>query len=104
MPVSPGLLSDLELIPSGVAFHHAGINSEDRKSIEEMFGDCVNVVCTTSTLSQGVNLPARLVVIMNTSAYRNGRTRNYNKMEIEQMIGRAGRPQFDSNGVAVIMT
>lgn len=54
----------------------------------------------------GVNLPARLVIIKSTLCYRGagvGYT-EYSSLEVEQMMGRAGRPQFDTHGVVVIMT
>lgn len=57
-------------------------------------------------MSQGVNLPARLVVIKATSCYRGagiGYT-EYTSIEIEQMMGRAGRIGYETEGVAVIMT
>jgi ATP-dependent DNA helicase HFM1/MER3 len=64
------------------------------------------VICTTSTLAQGVNLPARLVIIKSTFCYRGANVgyTEYNKIEIDQMVGRAGRPQYDTKGIAVIMT
>ncbi len=54
----------------------------------------------------GVNLPARLVVIKSTKCYRGpGKGyEEYTQMEIDQMMGRAGRPPFDTEGTAVIMT
>ncbi len=66
----------------------------------------IRTICTTSTLAQGVNLPARLVVIKSTYCYKGPKVGyvDYNKIEIDQMIGRAGRPQYDNKGVGVIMT
>jgi len=91
----------------GIAFHNAGLSLNDRQIIEDNFKiNAIKIICTTSTLSQGVNLPARLVIIKSTNCYK-GHTigySEYTKMEIEQMCGRAGRPQFDNKGIAVIMT
>ena len=75
--------------------------------IEEYFKQGkIRTICTTSTLAQGVNLPARLVVIKSTYCYKGPKVGyiEYNKLEIDQMVGRAGRPQFDNKGVAVLMT
>ncbi|GAB1289931.1 Probable ATP-dependent DNA helicase HFM1 [Apodemus speciosus] len=59
---------------------------------------------TTSTLAMGVNLPAHLVIIKSTMHYTGGMFEEYSETDILQMIGRAGRPQFDTTATAVIMT
>ena len=69
----------------------------------------VQVLCTTSTLAMGVNLPAHLVVLKGTRRWCSdaGETAGYQEYDRStclQMMGRAGRPQFDTEGVAVIMT
>ncbi|CAB9503061.1 DExH-box ATP-dependent RNA helicase DExH17 [Seminavis robusta] len=91
----------------GVAFHHAGLEAGDRKVVEKGFaeGD-IRVLCATSTLAQGVNLPVHLVIIKGTTAWR-GSGCGYQDIDaasILQMVGRAGRPGFDTSGTAVIMT
>ncbi len=53
---------------------------------------------------QQVNFPAYLVVVKDTKQYSMGRFVDIDTSQVLQMIGRAGRPQFDSSGVAVIMT
>ncbi|NXA08912.1 HFM1 helicase, partial [Sapayoa aenigma] len=94
-----------ELLMYGVAYHHAGMEISDRKIIEGAFtvGD-LPVLFTTSTLAMGVNLPAHLVVIKSTMHYVGGVFQEYSETDILQMIGRAGRPQFDTTATAVIMT
>lgn len=52
----------------------------------------------------GVNLPAHLVIIKSTQHYTSSGFEEYSETEILQMLGRAGRPQFDSSANAVIMT
>lgn len=52
----------------------------------------------------GVNLPAHLVVIKSTMQYVNSGFVEYGESQVLQMIGRAGRPQFDTSATAVIMT
>ncbi|NWV65591.1 HFM1 helicase, partial [Malurus elegans] len=94
-----------DLLTCGVAYHHAGMEISDRKIIEGAFtvGD-LPVLFTTSTLAMGVNLPAHLVVIKSTMHYVGGVFQEYSETDILQMIGRAGRPQFDTTATAVIMT
>lgn len=64
----------------------------------------VNVICCTSTLAVGVNLPCHFVIIKNTVTYTHEGMKEYSDLEIMQMLGRAGRPQFDNTAMAVIMT
>ncbi|GAB7364524.1 hypothetical protein MBLNU230_g5331t1 [Neophaeotheca triangularis] len=94
-----------ENISSGVAFHHAGLSLEDRNAVEKGYlGGDVNVICCTSTLAVGVNLPCHMVIIKNTVTYAGTACKEYSDLEVMQMLGRAGRPQFDDSAVAVIMT
>lgn len=59
------------MILAGVAVHHAGLSSQVRKMIETLFTEeHLRIVCATSTLAQGVNLPARLVVVKSTLSYK----------------------------------
>jgi ATP-dependent DNA helicase HFM1/MER3 len=102
----PLLNKDLrETISSGVAFHHAGLDLDDRMQVEKGFlSHDINVICCTSTLAVGVNLPCHLVIVKNTVTYTNDGLQEYSDLEMMQMLGRAGRPQFDDTAVAVIMT
>lgn len=94
-----------ELVLFGVGYHHAGLDAADRRAIETMFvaGD-LPVLFATSTLAMGVNLPAHLVVVKSTMHYIGGMFQECSESQILQMIGRAGRPQFDTTATAVIMT
>ena len=88
-----------------MAFHHAGLGPDDRITIEKAFLNMkIGVICCTSTLAVGVNLPCYLVIIKNTVCWQPGGMKEYSDLEVIQMLGRAGRPQFDQSAVAVIMT
>lgn len=90
----------------GIGLHHAGLQERDRKTVEELFvNQKIQILIATATLAWGVNFPAHLVVIKGTEYY-DGKQRRYVDMPITdvlQMMGRAGRPQFDENGVAVVL-
>lgn len=51
-----------------------------------------------------MNYPAYLVVVKDTKQYATGRFMDLDTAQVLQMIGRAGRPQFDREGKAVIFT
>ena len=77
---------------SGVAFHHAGLDSADRSAVQKAFSDGqISVICCTSTLAVGVNLPCHLVIIKNTVTWQEEGLKEYADLEVMQMIGRAGR-------------
>ncbi|XP_051173908.1 activating signal cointegrator 1 complex subunit 3 [Leptopilina boulardi] len=90
----------------GIGLHHAGLQDRDRSTVEELFvNNKIQVLITTATLAWGVNFPAHLVVIKGTEYY-DGKAKRYVDMPITdvlQMMGRAGRPQFDDSGVAVVL-
>lgn len=58
------------MVRCGVAYHDASLDAADRQRIEALFREgALPVVAATCGLAQGVNLPARLVVVMNTAKY-----------------------------------
>ncbi|KAA0166650.1 hypothetical protein FNF27_07480 [Cafeteria roenbergensis] len=90
----------------GVGMHHAGLPQTDRDIVEELFvGGKIQVLVCTSTLAWGVNFPAHLVVVKGTEYFdgKLGRYVDFAITDVLQMMGRAGRPQFDDDAVAVIM-
>ena len=81
----------------GVCFHSAALSINNRRIVESVFRTGkLAVCCTTTTLAQGVNLPARLVVVMSTLQWRGPKRGyvEYDRSTVLQMIGRAGRPQY----------
>jgi helicase len=118
-----GVNNDLKkVIKYGIAFHHAGLLPKSRKLVEDSFRKrLLKVICCTTTLSAGINLPARVVIlrdfkkfvtsgnnIKNFSGYfENGDGfsffRPFSANEIFQCLGRAGRPGLDSVGYGIIL-
>jgi activating signal cointegrator complex subunit 3 len=90
----------------GVGIHHAGLCESDRTTVERLFvSQAIMVLVCTSTLAWGVNFPAHLVVVKGTEFY-DAKTKRYVDFpvtDVLQMMGRAGRPQFDDQGIAVIL-
>lgn len=95
-----------ELVKKGVAFHHAGLNPNCRQTVETEFRNGrIKLLAATPTLAAGVNLPARRVIISSISRYnsRVGANRPISVLEYKQLCGRAGRPQYDDYGEAIIV-
>jgi len=94
-----------ECVAKGAAFHHAGLVAEQRKSIEQGFrNNYIKVITSTPTLAMGVNLPARRVIVKDYTRYDD----NFGNVEIsvleyKQMAGRAGRPDYDDYGEALLI-
>ena len=96
-----------DILPYGFAIHHAGMARSDRTLVEELFADGhVQVLVSTATLAWGVNLPAHTVIIKGTQVYspEKGRWAELSPLDVQQMLGRAGRPQYDTFGEGIIIT
>jgi len=91
-------------LEAGVASHHAGMIPAFREAVEDCFtAGLLQVVFATETLSLGINMPARSVVIERLTKMRqHGRTR-LTSGEYAQLTGRAGRRGLDSVGHAVVV-
>ncbi|MDO8675891.1 MAG: DEAD/DEAH box helicase [Candidatus Omnitrophota bacterium] len=94
-----------DAVSHGCAFHHAGLTPRQRTLIEEHFKkNIIKVICSTPTLAAGVNLPARRAIIRDCKRYASGLGSVYiPTFEYKQCAGRAGRPQYDDHGEAVLM-
>lgn len=92
-------------VSRGVAFHHAGLLSEQRQLVEQGFRDNrIKIIASTPTLAAGLNMPARRVLIKNYKRYEYGRgMAPISVIEYRQMAGRAGRPGLDPYGESFLL-
>ncbi|CAK7269185.1 Putative steryl acetyl hydrolase mug81 [Sporothrix epigloea] len=96
-----------DLLPKGLGIHHAGMARSDRNLMERLFGEGVlKILCCTATLAWGVNLPAAAVIIKGTQVYsaQDGKFIDLGILDVLQIFGRAGRPQFEDTGIGMICT
>jgi replicative superfamily II helicase len=111
-----------KVVKCGVAFHHAGLLPKERKLIEDAYRNhFIKVICSTSTLSAGLNLPSRVVILKDfkryvtsghniknfSGYYENGDGFSYfmpfSANSVFQMLGRAGRPGLDTEGFGYLL-
>jgi hypothetical protein len=83
-------------IARGIAVHHAGMNNEYLKEVERLFrSKVIKLVIATGTLSHGIHMPCRTVVIAGQHGYMD-------ILHFNQCCGRAGRRGFDSKGDIIL--
>ena len=89
-----------DLIVRGVAYHVGYLPANIRLRIERCFekGDLRTIFCT-STLVEGVNLPADNLFI---TSYRNGQS-NMDEVEFRNLVGRVGRIKYNLYGNVVLV-
>lgn len=89
------------LLRRGVGFHHAGILPPCKALVEDLFSrGLLSVVCATDTLSVGINMPARTVVVSSMSRPVGGLLKSN---DFSQLTGRAGRRGIDDRGAVVLL-
>lgn len=93
-----------QLLFRGVGIHHAGLLPKYRRRVEELFQKKLLSVCVcTETLAAGINLPARSVVMTTLMKGPPGRKTIVDASSAHQIFGRAGRPQFDTQGYVYVL-
>ncbi|AMK75931.1 hypothetical protein A1342_03710 [Methylomonas methanica] len=95
-----------DLLKNGIAYHTGKTPSHIRKSLEiaAREGLLKNIFCTT-TLMQGVNLPANNIIIRNPYLYtkKRGAEIHLSAYEFANLRGRAGRLLIDFIGRTVVL-
>ncbi len=88
-----------QILMRGVGVHHAGLLPKYRRIVERLFQQkLLSVAVCTETLSAGINLPARSVVLTSLLKGPPGKKKVIDASSAHQIFGRAGRPQFDTEG------
>src|SRR5438309_696464 len=91
-------------LEAGVASHHAGMVPPFKEAVEACFANAlVKVVFATETLSLGINMPARSVVIERLTKFSGERNEFLTPGEYTQLTGRAGRRGIDEVGSAIVL-
>ena len=94
----------VEALAAGVAAHHAGMLPVFKETVEELFeAGLVKLVFATETLSLGINMPARSVVIEDLWKFSGERHELLTPGEYTQLTGRAGRRGIDEIGHAIVL-
>ncbi len=93
-----------QMLIRGVGVHHAGVLPKYKEIIESLFlQKLVPFIVCTETLAAGINLPARSVVLSTLLKGKRGDKKVIMASDAHQMFGRAGRPQFDSEGFVFVL-
>jgi ATP-dependent RNA helicase HelY len=94
----------LEGLEAGVAAHHAGLVPPMKEAVEEAFAaGLLQVVFATETLSLGINMPARSVVVEKLTKFTGEHHELLTPGEYTQLAGRAGRRGIDDVGYAIVL-
>ena len=92
------------ILMRGVGVHHAGLLPRYRRIVEDLFQQKLLSVCVcTETLAAGINLPARSVVLPTILKGPPGKRKVIDASSAHQIFGRAGRPQYDSQGYVYVL-
>src|SRR5579884_1041348 len=92
-----------DLLPRGLAFHHAGLLPGLKVLVETLFArGLLRAAFATDTLALGINMPARSVVLGSLSKFDGQEMRLLTPNEYRQLTGRAGRRGLDVHGAAII--
>lgn len=93
-----------QILMRGVGVHHAGLLPRYRRIVEDLFQQKLLSVCVcTETLAAGINLPARSVVLPTLMKGPPGKKKIIDPSSAHQIFGRAGRPQYDSQGYVYVL-
>ena len=92
------------LLAAGVGVHHAGMLPRYRLLVERLAQQgLLPVICGTDTLGVGINVPIHTVVLTQLTKFDGQKMRRLRSREFHQIVGRAGRAGFDTEGMVVAL-
>jgi hypothetical protein len=93
-----------QILQKGVAYHHGSLPIEIRSAIEEAVSQGqLKFLVATTTMTEGINLPVRSVVVASQGSYGAGGYEEYiTGPKLINAIGRAGRAAKETEGVVVL--
>ena len=90
------------LLRTGIGVHHAGMLPRYRRLVEQLAQQgLLSVICGTDTLGVGINVPIHCVVLTALTKYDGNKMRKLKAREFHQIVGRAGRMGFDTEGLVI---
>lgn len=90
-------------VRKGIAYHHAGLPVEVQEAVEDAIrNETIRAIVATSTLTDGVNLPVRTVVIATTEYEGQAQAARMTPAKLLNAVGRAGRAGKESEGWIVL--
>jgi superfamily II DNA/RNA helicase len=92
------------MLARGIGVHHAGLLPKYRRIVETLFQEKLLPYCVcTETLAAGINLPARSVILTTLVKGPRDKKKLIEAGTAQQIFGRAGRPQFDTEGHVIAL-
>lgn len=92
------------LLAAGVGVHHAGMLPRYRLLVERLAQQgLLPVICGTDTLGVGINVPIHTVVLTQLAKFDGQKMRRLRSREFHQIVGRAGRAGFDTEGMVIAL-
>lgn len=93
-----------QILIRGIGVHHAGLMPKYRRMVEQLFQEkLLSIAVCTETLSAGINLPARSVILPSMVKGPFGKKKIVEPSTAQQIFGRAGRPQYDAQGFVYVL-
>ncbi len=93
-----------QLLLRGVGVHHAGVLPKYKRIVEDLFQrKMLALTICTETLSAGINLPARSVIVPELLKGPPDDKKLIDPSSAHQIFGRAGRPQYDTQGFVFVL-